>query len=73
MTTKVADALSRVTDHPRQLVLALSTVQPVWFQDLVDAYTVGPITSKLLAALAVKSPQGHFTLLQGVIRYKGKI
>lgn len=62
---RVADALSRVTNHPTQQVMALSTVQPLWVQDLVDAYHIDPATTKLLSALAVKSPQGHFSLLQG--------
>jgi hypothetical protein len=39
----------------------------------VDAYDSDPPSQKLLAALTLQSPQGHFTLVQGVIKYKDKI
>ena len=70
---KAADALSRKPhDGPTEL-LALSMVQPLWFQEVMDGYMHHPATSKLLAALSVTSPQGNFVLKDGLIRYKNRI
>ena len=69
---RVADALSRVSNTSQE-VLAISTLQSTWLQELVDSYSTDPNTAKLLSTLAVQSPFGHFTLHKGVIRYKGKI
>jgi hypothetical protein len=52
---------------------ALSTSQSVWLQDLVNTYPTHPSTAKLLAALTISSPQGQFTLSNGVIHYKSRI
>ena len=53
--------------------MALSTVQPIWFQEVMNGYLHHPATSKLLAALSIKSPQEFFTLKDGLIRYKNRI
>jgi hypothetical protein len=67
---RVADALSRVSNNPSQELLALSALQPVWLQELVDAYPSDPHIAKLLSTLVVST---HFTLQNGVIKYKEKI
>jgi hypothetical protein len=51
----------------------VSSLQPVWLQELVDAYQSDPHTAKLLSTLAINNTFGHFSLQQGVIKYKGKI
>lgn len=40
---------------------------------MIDHYTKDEATSKLYASLTVHSPEGHFTLLNGVIHYKNRI
>lgn len=70
---RAADALSRVPSGPHQEMLAMSTLQLTWMQELVESYQSHADTVKLLAQLAVSSPQGAFSLQQGIIRYKDKI
>lgn len=70
---RVVDALSRVSNNPSQGLLAIYTLQPVWLQELVDAYSTDPMTTNILSTLAVNNPSGHFSLQQGIIKYKGKI
>jgi hypothetical protein len=70
---RVADALSRVTNNPCQELTVVSSLQPVWLQELVDTYQSDPHTVKLLSTLAVNNTFGHFSLQQGIIKYKGKI
>jgi hypothetical protein len=68
-----ADALSilpSVPNHCSQEFYALSTSQAVWLQELTTTYLTHPATAELLASLTLSSPQGHFTLQNGVIRYK---
>jgi hypothetical protein len=74
--SSAADALSRlptVSVQPTVDFYALSTSQPVWIQELVDTYQQHPATTKLFSCLAMSSPQGHFTLQNGVIKYKSRI
>jgi len=59
---QVADALSRVTNNPYQTLAAVSALQPVWLQELVDAYHSDPFAVKLLSTLAINNPAGHYTL-----------
>jgi hypothetical protein len=71
-----ADALSRlpsVSTHCSQEFYALSTSQAVWLQELTSTYVTHPATAELLASLTISSPQGHFSLHNGVIRYKSRI
>jgi hypothetical protein len=42
-------------------------------QELTSTYVTHPATAELLASLTLSSPQGHFTLQNGVIRYKSRI
>jgi hypothetical protein len=70
---RAADALSRAPHGPYQQVLAISIVQPVWLQELANAYTSDPKATKLLTELAVSGTSGHFSLHQGIIKYRGRV
>ena len=68
-----ADALSRHPAPPAQLN-AISYSTPEWLSAVVAGYDSDPASSKLLQELAV-APSSHppFTLVSGVLRYRGRI
>jgi hypothetical protein len=69
---KVDDALSRVGLHfdPN----AVSTVVPIWIQEVLNSYHTDVDAMAMLQELVVSSPNvGGYSLLDGVIRYKTKI
>lgn len=51
----------------------MSVVQPVWVTELQDAYTSNPQLTELFQTLSISSPQGNFSLHNGIIRYKNRI
>lgn len=53
--------------------MVISQLQSVWLQEPVDSYPSDPATAKILATLTAQGPYGHFTLHQGVIKYKGRV
>ncbi|XP_004971882.1 uncharacterized protein LOC101768429 [Setaria italica] len=74
---KVADALSRLpyqyTDTPDpEQVMAVSVAKPTWLSAVVDGYFTDAQATKLLTELTVQ-PTGvpHYTLQDGLIKYKG--
>jgi len=68
-----ADALSR-HPAPQAQILALSVAVPQWLQSVTEAYAADEQAKHLLQQLAISDGSvGHYTLTQGVIRYKGKI
>ncbi|WVZ89541.1 hypothetical protein U9M48_035925 [Paspalum notatum var. saurae] len=67
-----ADALSRMPNESEVTVASVSVSQPVWLQELQDSYSQSKSASKLLAELTLHYTQGHFSLNQGVIKYKGR-
>lgn len=67
------DALSRVTHASTSELLAISTAQPVWLQDLQNSYDQNAIAKNLLTELAIKPVFGNFKLVQGIIKHKDKI
>ena len=68
-----ADVLSRHPAPPTQL-MAISTAVPLWLTSVVVSYTTHPQATELLQQLTVTNgPVDHFSLHQGVIRYKDKI
>ena len=71
-TNRVADALSRA-HHAEHTLSAIFVAQPQWLQYLQDSYTATSEAQTLLSALALKSPHGHYTLVQGIIKYKQAI
>jgi hypothetical protein len=68
----VADALSRVSHL--MTIPAVSTVTPIWIQEVLNSYTTDPTAEELLAKLSIHSPDKQgFSLSQGIIRYHDKI
>jgi hypothetical protein len=68
-----ADALSRKPPDSSQ-VFAISTVQPAWVAAVIASYTIDDHAQQILQKLAVDSGAvAHFTLVQGVLRYKNRI
>lgn len=65
---KVADAFSRLHLAATYDLSTISTVRPLWLQDIQASYTEDPQSSKLLAELSVSSTQGQYTLEDGLIR-----
>jgi hypothetical protein len=62
-----ADALSRVTSL--MLTHACSEVIPTWIQEVINSYATYQAAQKLLAQLAVTSPNEQgYSLHQGIIR-----
>jgi hypothetical protein len=67
----VADALSR-RPHPK--LSAISSATPAWLSDVYSSYANDPREQDLLIALSVKPDSvPHFSLRQGLLRYKDKI
>lgn len=68
-----ADALS-CRPHLEYNALAISLCTPAWIQEVEQSYKQDPQALSLLEKLALCSPyKEHFTLKDGIIRYKGKI
>jgi hypothetical protein len=72
LENNAADALSRCPTSDK--LMAISAVQPQWLEEIQSSYTSDPEATKLLSQLAV-NPEGvsHYSLANGIIRYKGKI
>lgn len=67
-----ADALSHRSHL--DILHALSSVQHSWLAAVVDGYNSDPVAVTLLSQLAVQpDARPPFSLVQGVIRYKGRI
>jgi hypothetical protein len=67
-----ADALSRVASVIT--LQSVSTVKPVWIQEVLNSYQTGPQAQALLTELAISSPnEAGFTLDHGLITQQGKI
>ena len=64
---------SRDPQHNCTEIMALSSAQSIRLAHLQDTYQQDPYAKQLLAELATHSEQGHFSLVQGVIMYKGRI
>jgi hypothetical protein len=67
-----ADALSRVAHL--LAIQAVSTVQPVWVQEVLNSYATDPQAQALLTRLAIASPDAAgYSLDKGLIRCNGNI
>jgi hypothetical protein len=54
--------------------MAISTCTPVWLQSMQEGYQQDPKTQQMLTALLVKPDAiPHFTLVEGILRYKNKV
>ncbi|WVZ48794.1 LOW QUALITY PROTEIN: hypothetical protein U9M48_000203 [Paspalum notatum var. saurae] len=70
---RVADALSR-RSHNHGELHSLSVCSPAWMSEILLGYQADPATQTLLAKLAVlPDAVPHFTLQQGILRYKKRI
>jgi len=66
------DALSRQPTTPT--LLAISTTTPKWLEIVVEGYQADDQSKQLLAELALSGTnEKGFSLVDGVIRYKGRI
>jgi hypothetical protein len=66
------NALSRVAQHYQ--INAISGVVPIWVHDILNSYSVDADAQRLLQELAMVSKNDPgFSLLDGIIRFKGKI
>jgi hypothetical protein len=66
------DALSRRPQS--QQVMAISSTIPLWINEVLDSYAVDPKCKELQVQLSIDtSANPHFSLVNGIIRHKGKI
>lgn len=69
-----ADALSRRDEETNDQLWAVSECQPLWLTAVVKGYETYEQAQQLLTELALHpTAREHFRLVQGVLRYKGKI
>jgi hypothetical protein len=71
---QAVDAMSR--QHEDGLLLAISIATPTWMDNLQCGYADDPRATKLLVELSVLPPgttSGEFTLLDGLLWFKGRI
>jgi len=72
-TNRVADALSRRAHHSDHL-MSISSASPSWLQEVISGYSDDEHAKELLSKLAMDhSAVPHFSLLGGLLRYKGRI
>jgi hypothetical protein len=68
----MADALSRVGQFFQ--ISAVSSVVPVWVQEVINSYSVDPTAQELIQALAMVSPdEKGYSLHDWLIGFKGQI
>ena len=68
----VADALSR--RDTEEVYMAVSSSSPQWLSDGASSYSASPLAQDILSQLAVNpAALPHYSLSNGVIRYKGCI
>lgn len=69
-----ADALSRKDHSEAQLAMAVTTVTPLWLQEVARGYEQDPFSSQLVTELSIDhAARKHFTFHGGIIRYKGRV
>jgi hypothetical protein len=64
---------SRVPQSDTYDISAVSVLKPLWLQDIQEAYAQDAAAQKLLSELCVHSTQGLYTLLDGLIKFKGRL
>jgi hypothetical protein len=70
---RVANALSRVSNSDTCDISTISVIKPLWLQDIQQGYAQDDEAQQLLSELSVHSPQGSYSLQDGLIKYKGRI
>lgn len=69
---KAADALSR--SMPSDTLMAITSCQPAWMEDILSSYNSNPQAQRLLEQLAMRpDPKGRFALTQGLLRFRDRI
>lgn len=70
---RVSDALSRKPLHDASCA-AIATSTPLWIQEVMDGYQQDPSSLTMLSKLAIDPTAiPHFTLVDGILRYKSRI
>lgn len=72
----VADALSRRPQSEAVEMLqvaAVSTVKPIWLEEVVRGYQNDEEAQQLITTLALGKPIANFTLKDGLLRYKNRV
>lgn len=74
LSNAAADALSHKYEDSTNQCLALSECTPVWLADVVHGYFQDEQSKQLLTELSLNPhAKEHYTLSQGVLRFKGRI
>lgn len=74
LDNKAADVLSRCPQTDPMQICALSVVVPLWLNEVQEGYKTDPATEQLLTQVLLSPDRyPHYTLQQGVLRYKGRI
>lgn len=74
LDNKAADELSRCPQTDPMQICALSVVVPLWLNEVQEGYKTDPATEQLLTQVLLSPDRyPHYTLQQGVLRYKGRI
>lgn len=72
-----ADALSRrsdfAADNEQVEAYAVTTARPIWLEQLGAGYQTDTQAKELLSQIALGQKKDHVTVVNGVIRYKGRI
>ncbi|CAH9120068.1 unnamed protein product [Cuscuta epithymum] len=70
---KVADALSR-KELDKEGCYSLSTVKPVWVQQVLESYDKDPFFSQIIKE-KLEDPVSHpdFEIFDGILRYQGRL
>lgn len=53
--------------------MGIFVAQPMWLQDLQNCYAQDEGAWKLMTKLLIEKSKGHFTLVQGILKYKVRI
>lgn len=73
-TNSAADALSRKDSPETVEVLDVSSCTPVWLQEVVEGYVQDAYSTQLISELLIDpAAKPHFSLKNGLLRYKGRI
>lgn len=73
LENRVADGLSRLHEKEGQLNV-ITIIKPQWYQDILDSYANDVVVTDLIQHLqADPNCKPHYTLVNGVLRYKHKL
>ncbi|XP_026439743.1 uncharacterized protein LOC113338565 [Papaver somniferum] len=67
---QVVDELSRL---PHASCFSLSLYQPQWSSDIISSYDSDTVAQNLITQLLISPTLQHYTYLQGILRFKGRL